>query len=174
MSSNTKSRVCVKHGKQPLSAYYIYKTKEGNGFRTRYQCKACDKLKTQQHRKKDPDWWREYGRKWRAKNKKKCAKYQQQHKLEAMTHVFSYLQLHPCVDCGERDPCVLEFDHVRGTKHQNISVMVQGRYAISRIQEEIEKCAVRCANCHRRKTITQFSFYQYLDPKLLLPLKKTS
>lgn len=56
-----------------------------------------------------------------------------------------------CVDCGEADPIVLEFDHVRGTKKGNISRMLCTA-TWSKIQEEIAKCELRCANCHRRKT----------------------
>lgn len=57
-----------------------------------------------------------------------------------------------CVDCGESDPIVLEFDHVRGTKVKNVADMVNNSYSIEAIKNEIRKCDVRCANCHRRKT----------------------
>jgi hypothetical protein len=77
--------------------------------------------------------------------------------------VFEYLKLHPCVDCGEADPIVLEFDH-RGEarKVESVAQMVINNASWSRILVEIEKCEVRCANCHRRKTAAQFSYKRYL------------
>ena len=55
---------------------------------------------------------------------------------EAREYVWNYLSTHPCVDCGESDPVVLEFDHVRG-KDKNISVMAGQGYSISALQKEI-------------------------------------
>ncbi len=66
--------------------------------------------------------------------------------------VFDYLSSHPCVDCGEPDVIVLEFDHVKDFKKDNISDLVSNGYSLKTIQAEIEKCEVRCANCHRRVT----------------------
>lgn len=66
--------------------------------------------------------------------------------------VFNYLSKHPCVDCGETDPVVLEFDHIRGTKCFAVAWAVGNALSLSKIRKEIAKCAVRCANCHRRRT----------------------
>ncbi len=66
--------------------------------------------------------------------------------------VNNYLKNHPCVDCGENNIIVLEFDHIRGQKINAIANMKGSYYSISTIKREIEKCEVRCANCHRIKT----------------------
>lgn len=63
--------------------------------------------------------------------------------------LIEYLVCHPCVDCGQTDVRVLDFDHVRGKKSGNISRMVTNGYSWSTIEAEIAKCEVRCANCHR-------------------------
>lgn len=65
--------------------------------------------------------------------------------------VLGYLELHPCVDCGEADARCLDFDHVRGKKHCDVSRMF-GNYGWEMIEKEIGKCEVRCANCHRKRT----------------------
>lgn len=54
----------------------------------------------------------------------------------------------PCADCGGVFPPVcMDFDHVRGEKLCNVAKM--GTYAWSRVLEEIAKCDLVCANCHR-------------------------
>ena len=55
-----------------------------------------------------------------------------------------------CVDCGIKDRIVLDFDHVRGKKVQEISQMFGA--TLERFVQELTKCEVRCANCHRRIT----------------------
>lgn len=64
-------------------------------------------------------------------------------------YIAEYLSTHPCVDCGEDNIIVLEFDHVNGEKINNISDAVKQCWSIKKIQTEIDKCEVRCANCHR-------------------------
>lgn len=75
-----------------------------------------------------------------------------EYKNEINQYIWDYLATHHCVDCGEADPIVLDFDHVRGKKFDAISTMVGRGFPLERIKEEIEKCEVRCSNCHRRKT----------------------
>jgi hypothetical protein len=82
--------------------------------------------------------------------------------------VWEYLLEHPCVDCGETDPVVLEFDHVEPeSKRSEIYCMVQGAYGLGTLLTEIRKCEVRCANCHRRRTAAQFAW-----PKLTFPASR--
>ena len=53
----------------------------------------------------------------------------------------------PCVDCGVELPAeIMELDHVRGSKHRPVSEMRACSYET--IQAEIDKCEVRCPNCH--------------------------
>jgi hypothetical protein len=63
----------------------------------------------------------------------------------------AYLAAHPCVDCGEGDRDVLDFDHVEG-KASLVSALVAWGAPRERIESEIARCEVRCANCHRRVT----------------------
>ncbi len=68
-----------------------------------------------------------------------------------------YLSNHPCVDCGEPDIRVLEFDHILGQKSGKISDLLREGFNWSIIEAEIAKCTVRCANCHRIKTFERTS-----------------
>lgn len=76
----------------------------------------------------------------------------QARRVASQDHVREYLQTHPCVDCGEDDWIVLDFDHVRGVKYKEISILVGHGYSLPTVVAEIAKCEVRCANCHRRVT----------------------
>lgn len=59
----------------------------------------------------------------------------------------------PCMDCGERyPPFVMDLDHVRGDKQDNVSLMAGTGASEAAIMEEIAKCDVVCANCHRERT----------------------
>lgn len=66
--------------------------------------------------------------------------------------VLDYLKTHPCIDCGNSDVRVLEFDHVRGTKIDCVSVGVKDSWSVEKLTQEINKCEVRCANCHKIMT----------------------
>jgi hypothetical protein len=65
--------------------------------------------------------------------------------------LYEYLRVRCCADCGQSDPVVLEFDHVRGVKKRSIGFLVQNS-SWRMIEDEIAKCDVVCANCHRRRT----------------------
>jgi len=71
-----------------------------------------------------------------------------------------YLSEHPCVDCGELEPLMLDFDHVRGEKRTEVSALVSDGASWETIQAEIDKCEVRCVRCHRRKTAVQLGWHR--------------
>lgn len=56
-----------------------------------------------------------------------------------------------CVDCGEKNPIVLDFDHLKDKKY-NISRMIHDGFSWKAIMKEVNKCEVVCANCHRLRT----------------------
>jgi len=75
--------------------------------------------------------------------------------------LIEYLRQHPCVDCGEDDVVVLEFDHKRD-KIETVSTLSREGYSLDKLKAEIAKCDVVCANCHRRRTAKQFGWYRVL------------
>ena len=77
----------------------------------------------------------------------------------AREYVWDYLSAHPCEHCGEKDPVVLEFHHTGG-KEMPVGVMVSGGYPVAKIQKEIDKCSVLCANCHRRLTMKERGWFR--------------
>lgn len=115
-----------------------------NGY-YRYSCKEC--WKKYQNSRYDEGKSNHYRRDFRNKSRK---------------FVYDYLLTHSCVDCGESTPCCLDFDHVKGEKYKTIRDMIAGCYSINNIKIEIEKCEVRCANCHRKKTAKDFDWYKDL------------
>lgn len=80
---------------------------------------------------------------------------------ENQERIREYLITHPCVDCGESDLVVLEFDHVKGEKIGGVCAMMQEACSWGKISAEIEKCEVRCANCHRRKTARKEGYHSW-------------
>jgi len=98
----------------------------------------------------------DYIRRAIAQNKAKRAKNR--------TEVLAYLSSHPCIDCGNEDPVVLEFDHRDpATKLTEVSRMIVSK-PWGRVLAEIKKCDVRCINCHRRKTAREFGWAKFSTP----------
>ena len=107
-------------------------------------CKDCDKSSRKE--------WEDAG------GKEYMADWSRARRLENTARLLDYLLEHPCVDCGESDPLVLEFDHMTG---KNIEVTRLTARTWDVILKEIELCEVRCCNCHRRRTMEHRNMLRY-------------
>jgi hypothetical protein len=114
------------------------------------RCKECVSKLVKKHYLANKD-------KYKQKAKKLNPLYVERNKSFAL----NYLKENPCIDCGETDPIVLDFDHVRGKKEDNVANMIRQAISLDIIKEEIKKCEVRCANCHRRKTAKERNSYKW-------------
>lgn len=77
--------------------------------------------------------------------------------------VLEYLSTHPCVDCGIQNPIVLDFDHInQADKTAGIADLIcMHQIGLEKIKEEMEKCEIRCANCHRIKHFQDKSAFSF-------------
>lgn len=125
----------VCHESKPLDDF---QKRAGNKDGRTGMCKPCKRAYDNAHYKANPSR-RDY---IRANSNKRIRLVQD--------WLRDYLSSHPCVDCGEDDIVVLEFDH-RGDKTTNVSDLLKVGN-IETVSKEVAKCDVRCANCHRRKT----------------------
>lgn len=94
---------------------------------------------------------------WYPKNRKKHIERVSKRRKEIRVEVAKILndikQKRGCIDCRIKDFRVLDFDHKLGSNKK--FAVGDGRMKflpIKKILEEVKKCDVRCANCHRIKT----------------------
>jgi hypothetical protein len=116
-----------------------------------YYCRGCTAIKAKKYYDTVPGI------------KSKVLKRNNKSRLEKKIFVYNYLIAHPCA-CGEARPECLDFDHQKD-KVMNISQMIRRNSGLDTIKKEIEKCIVRCANCHRAVTAKQFGWYNGLPDR---------
>jgi hypothetical protein len=90
-------------------------------------------------------------RKHYAKNKERYIEQAKAKKIELRKYVRNKKN-NPCMDCGIKYPYyVMQFDHVRGEKFKELSKLIS-HGSQKRIDEELDKCDLVCANCHAIRT----------------------
>ena len=116
--------------------------------KTREAYNAYQRSYKSARRKNDP--------KWAAKQDSYIA----ERKREIFTRVAKIKADRGCTDCSEKDPVILDFDHRNPKdKVESVSVAINNARSWNIILAEIQKCDVRCANCHRRRTAKQQGWY---------------
>jgi len=72
-------------------------------------------------------------------------------RVRAFREWLNELKRKPCQDCGRtRHHAAMDFDYARGTKITQIADMWS--WGRQRVIDEITKCDLVCANCHRERT----------------------
>jgi hypothetical protein len=146
----SNKKICTKCKLEKELSEFSFKSKEKGTHQS--ICKRCRKVIDRERYKANPDSFKERNKAHRKTNL-------QNNRLKKL----EYLSNKSCVDCGESNPIVLDFDHInRKTKEASISDKMSW-WSWSRILTEIAKCEIRCANCHRIRTAKQFGWYSNLD-----------
>lgn len=100
---------------------------------------------------KDPIYRRKYRRRWYAKHKESEKAHVLRRKLLIKQWLKDYKKNLSCSKCDEDHPATLEFHHIkRHEKEKSIGNMTGDGFSIKKILEEIKKCEVLCANCHKK------------------------
>lgn len=125
-----ETKVCSKCGEiKPISEFALNKTKN-DGHSS--ECKSCHKKYRDSHYKINKEYYIN-----------KSATYRKQRRNE-FDRFKSTLK---CSICGESRPWCLDFHHINPSeKDVEVVKLIESP---RKLEEEIKKCVVLCANCHR-------------------------
>lgn len=145
-------KTCSKCGLSKAESEFFVKDKLRG--RLHAQCKTCYQLHRQTYYKTHYTKYREsYLQRARARREKVRNTFHQ--------NLLDYLANKACAECGENDIRVLEFDHLDPReKVFSVSQATKFGYSWEQTLAEIQKCRILCANCHKRRTASQFNWYK--------------
>ena len=102
---------------------------------------------------------REYDRRYYEKNRDTVIARRVQARKELTEWFFALKATLTCERCGENDSACLDFHHRNPDKKSDAlgrAIWLNG-WSKARVLEEIEKCVVLCANCHRKLHAGRFT-----------------
>ena len=123
--------ICAKCKIDKEPAEFSFKNKE-KGIYNCY-CKQCQN---------------EYSKGYYGRHKQKALERNRETRNFIVNYIREYKKSHPCIVCGESALECLDFHHI---KDKDLEISTLTNYgSLSRVQAEIDKCVVLCANCHRK------------------------
>jgi len=144
------NKKCINCKKTKLLSEYNNWKKSKDGLQPR--CRECQRQYQRDLYKSSP------------KRRKQIREVDANRRINMRKKMIEILSDKQCMDCNNNDWRVLEFDHVCGEKEFNVSDGMAKGYGWSRILEEIDKCEVVCANCHKIRTATRGGWAWMLGP----------
>lgn len=110
------------------------------------------------------------------KHRRVCKECRTKQKLERIEEsrmrYYEVLKDSKCSFCPEDNPLVLQFHH-RGDKSDGISEMINKGVSWKKIEKEMSKCQLLCANCHSIVTVFEAksnklaNFWEYIPDGLI-------
>lgn len=108
--------------------------------RLRSYCKKCERDQANAYYRKNPQPYRD-----------KAKKFNKKRRQERMKEMNDIKRSKGCLFCPENDPCALDFHHIKSrSKHGGIPMSKAAGFSDKRFKEELAKCEVICAGCHRK------------------------
>lgn len=129
-----ETKICTKCGIEKPIEEFSFRNKAAN--RRQSQCKECQRKREMElyylrYKDKNSELYRQNRRKYRSEMRK----------------LIQEAKSCGCAICGEKEQCCLDFHHLRD-KEFVVSAGVD--VSKERLFDEIDKCVVLCANCHRK------------------------
>lgn len=144
---------CIKCNIEKKTTDFHFKNKKLNIRNT--TCKKCSSKYKKEHYNKN-----------KTKYIKKAKERNTVVREENRQNIFNFLKDKKCVDCKKNNILVLEFDHIDPSlKSFNVTDSLDSSWKT--ILKEIEKCEIRCCNCHKVKTHKQFNTHRFIYSKKL-------
>ncbi len=103
-----------------------------------HTCKGCHRVRVNKHYEQNPEY---SGEKARTRS-------------DRLKETIRLMKGKPCMDCGGSfNSWQMDFDHRDpNEKECHISRMAALGVSLERLEEEVKKCDLVCANCHRNRT----------------------
>ena len=139
------------HQEKDEIQFATFKSRSGE-TRRRGICKVCRGKYALENRERLTKWRQDYN----AKNRSKKSLSDAKNRKRAQDYVNAVKSAGVCADCKKSfHPVAMDFDHGNNPKTRSVASMVSGAYRLRLIQEEIAKCELVCACCHRVRTWTR-------------------
>lgn len=136
---------------------YVRKRGEDAG-KLKNLCRACANQATAKWVKENPEKVAKTRRAWVKRNPLSRTISSRLYNDDFRARLNSLKSERPCYDCGAVfPPEAMDFDHVTGIKLFGVSSMVSQPWEI--VRQEIDKCQLVCACCHRVRTQKRFKNY---------------
>ena len=110
--------------------------------------KDKDRYKSESYR----EYMRVYQREWHQRHKvRRIARVHE--RKQNLSKFYNEIKVNAkCIRCGETHPATLQFHHLNPEqKDFNLAEAVRRGFSKERIQEEMAKCEILCANCHAKE-----------------------